>query len=106
MHYSLFQTMWKIFVLFSFFISLRASPVNYQIDNYKNNEAGYVLTTNVEEFRDDWNYRVEQSKVPLLSSLIRNHTLPPMALSSTVSRYSFLLLNISITQAMTIVFFF
>lgn len=39
------------------------------------------------EFRDNWNYRIEQSKIPLLAKSFRNHTLPPTA-NETVSRYN------------------
>lgn len=30
-------------------------------------------------FRDNWDYHMEPSKIPLLSDVIRNHTLPPTA---------------------------
>lgn len=30
-------------------------------------------------FRDNWDYHMEPSKIPLLSDIIRNHTLPPTA---------------------------
>nr|XP_023022925.1 sphingomyelin phosphodiesterase-like [Leptinotarsa decemlineata] len=30
-----------------------------------------------ERFTDDWNYRLESNKIPVLSSVLKNHTLPP-----------------------------
>lgn len=63
-----------------------ASPVGYTIS--QENEAEVVITPNKEEFRDDWNYKLQHSDAPLLSALIKNHTLPPTADGSTVSRYS------------------
>lgn len=30
-------------------------------------------------FRDNWDYQMEPSRIPLLSDIIRNHTLPPTA---------------------------
>lgn len=48
-------------------------------------ERGELRPTE-EEFRDDWDYKSEHSKIPVLSAIIRNHTLPPTA-NGTVSRY-------------------
>lgn len=40
-----------------------------------------------EVFTDNWNYKnLDHSKIPILSSLLKNHTLPPKA-EGTVSRY-------------------
>ncbi|KAJ8940101.1 hypothetical protein NQ318_016017, partial [Aromia moschata] len=35
-----------------------------------------------DEFRDDWDFRIHQNNVPVLSNIIRNHTLPPTANST------------------------
>lgn len=44
------------------------------------------------EFRDTWDYKAEnRSKIPLLSEMLRNHTLPP-GIDPTVSRYYLCLL--------------
>ncbi|CAG9816256.1 unnamed protein product [Phaedon cochleariae] len=45
-------------------------------------ESNSINVIEVEEetenvFRDNWNYKLEQSRVPVLSNFIRNHTLPP-----------------------------
>lgn len=42
------------------------------VDAVEDDDEGMV-------FRDNWDYQMEPSKIPLLSDVIRNHTLPPTA---------------------------
>jgi hypothetical protein len=41
--------------------------------------TAYPPSESGEVFQDDWDYKVEQSKTPLLQKLQQNHTLPPAA---------------------------
>jgi hypothetical protein len=52
------------------FLHVQAMPT--VITAYPPSESGEV-------FQDDWDYKVEQSKTPLLQKLQQNHTLPPAA---------------------------
>lgn len=41
-----------------------------------------------DEYKDNWNYKTEPHRTPLLSNVVRNHTKPAKAtVSSSVSRY-------------------
>ncbi|ERL84609.1 hypothetical protein D910_02037 [Dendroctonus ponderosae] len=61
--------------------NIQATPVGYTIT--AENDETVVLAQTEEEFRDDWNYKLQQSNIPLLTALIKNHTLPPTADGST-----------------------
>ncbi|XP_044255851.1 sphingomyelin phosphodiesterase-like isoform X2 [Tribolium madens] len=40
-------------------------------------EATPIAEVNVSNFKDDWNYKVEPNKMPVLSESSKNHNLPP-----------------------------